>query len=284
MHTDIAEVLIDIEAELRQLRLWDDVPPDPRGLPQIIELEDGRAHLQSGASGRVTVEDSHKLGESLIPRSLNLLLAQQWARAGLMMVHGAAFRYESTGVLALGRQGAGKSTLTAAVLAAGGQVVSDDWLLLGNLPTGGIGAQRLREFLMFRHSAPVSELLNQIPELRVVGTQAGCKRIAPTAEQAECMSSQLPGHIEIDQTWILAKPSSARPQKCVNQNASSANLLAMLVEATMPLLFGNAFPLERGALLTTAKKMVKHLETPTVLTGIELVETPTRTLNKLVGL
>jgi len=32
MHTDIAEVLIDIEAELRQLRLWDDVPPDPRAL------------------------------------------------------------------------------------------------------------------------------------------------------------------------------------------------------------------------------------------------------------
>jgi uncharacterized protein YqcC (DUF446 family) len=32
MHTDIAAVLIDIEAELRQLRLWDGVPPDPRAL------------------------------------------------------------------------------------------------------------------------------------------------------------------------------------------------------------------------------------------------------------
>jgi len=32
MHTDVAAVLIDIEAELRQLRLWDDVPPDPRDL------------------------------------------------------------------------------------------------------------------------------------------------------------------------------------------------------------------------------------------------------------
>lgn len=32
MHTDVAAVLIDIEAELRQLRLWDEVPPDPRAL------------------------------------------------------------------------------------------------------------------------------------------------------------------------------------------------------------------------------------------------------------
>ncbi|MEE4111045.1 MAG: YqcC family protein [Halieaceae bacterium] len=32
MHTDIAALLIDIEAELRQLRLWDEVPPEPRAL------------------------------------------------------------------------------------------------------------------------------------------------------------------------------------------------------------------------------------------------------------
>lgn len=32
MHTEVAAVLIDIEAELRQLRLWDEVPPDPRDL------------------------------------------------------------------------------------------------------------------------------------------------------------------------------------------------------------------------------------------------------------
>jgi uncharacterized protein YqcC (DUF446 family) len=32
MHTDIAELLIDIEAELRQLGLWDRVPPSPEAL------------------------------------------------------------------------------------------------------------------------------------------------------------------------------------------------------------------------------------------------------------
>ena len=32
MHTEVAAVLIDIEAELRQLRLWDEVPPDPAAL------------------------------------------------------------------------------------------------------------------------------------------------------------------------------------------------------------------------------------------------------------
>jgi uncharacterized protein YqcC (DUF446 family) len=32
MNTDIAELLIDIEAELRQLGLWDRVPPSPEAL------------------------------------------------------------------------------------------------------------------------------------------------------------------------------------------------------------------------------------------------------------
>jgi uncharacterized protein YqcC (DUF446 family) len=32
MHIDVAAVLIDIEAELRQLRLWDDDEPDPQAL------------------------------------------------------------------------------------------------------------------------------------------------------------------------------------------------------------------------------------------------------------
>jgi len=32
MHTDIAELLIDIEAELRQLGLWDRLPPSPEAL------------------------------------------------------------------------------------------------------------------------------------------------------------------------------------------------------------------------------------------------------------
>jgi len=32
MHTDVAVVLIDVEAELRRLRLWDDEPPTPEAL------------------------------------------------------------------------------------------------------------------------------------------------------------------------------------------------------------------------------------------------------------
>ncbi|RLQ20788.1 YqcC family protein [Seongchinamella sediminis] len=32
MHTEIAEVLIDIEAQLRQLGLWDKIPPSSRAL------------------------------------------------------------------------------------------------------------------------------------------------------------------------------------------------------------------------------------------------------------
>ncbi|MEQ9464347.1 MAG: YqcC family protein [Haliea sp.] len=35
MHTEVAEVLIDIEAQLRQLSLWERVPPSSRALASV---------------------------------------------------------------------------------------------------------------------------------------------------------------------------------------------------------------------------------------------------------
>ena len=35
MHTEIAEVLIDIEAHLRQLNMWDRIPPSSQALASV---------------------------------------------------------------------------------------------------------------------------------------------------------------------------------------------------------------------------------------------------------
>ena len=88
--------------------------------------------------------------DRILPQSLHLLLAQQWARAGIMTLHAAAVSTPGGGILSLGPRGAGTSTLTVSALAAGLGVITDDWMILGRAADGQIEVERLRGFLMLR--------------------------------------------------------------------------------------------------------------------------------------
>ena len=259
-----------------------DAPPEPEGAERVIELEDGRVHLLSGAPGRVEVGSTQSLGDTLLPRSLNLLLAQQWARVGLMMVHGAAFRFNSTGVLTLGRQGAGKSTLTAAALAAGGRVVSDDWLLLGVLPSGEIRAQRLRNFLMFRENPATQELLSAVPELVLSGAQQGRKLVAAIDRQPKCLADRFVESTRIDQIWLLEAATASRTAEPRLRGISQSELLAALTEATMPLLFSKRFPAERNALLHAATRAIQASDCKAIISGSMLISRPRQSVQAIV--
>ena len=57
---------------------------------------------------------------------LEMALTHALAMSGYVVNHAAAFEIDGTAVLAVGPTRAGKSTLSAAALAAGGAVVSDD--------------------------------------------------------------------------------------------------------------------------------------------------------------
>jgi len=176
-------------------RLADTPDRDDSGPPQTIALDDGRTLLTSGAAGEVRVEPGHVLGDVLQPLSLNLLLAQQWARAGLVLVHGAAFELDGTGILALGDRGAGKSVLTAAVLAAGGRVVSDDWVMLGSPDGETFRAERLRDFLMFRKSRATQSLLARLDDMPVIEQDDPPKQVF----RIERESPRFPATVRIDQ-------------------------------------------------------------------------------------
>lgn len=73
------------------------------------------------------------------------------AARGVFLLHGSAFRLGGHKILAVGPTGSGKSTLVAAVLASGGQVVSDDMLAL-SLEGEIAVVHRWRPYLSFRQS------------------------------------------------------------------------------------------------------------------------------------
>jgi len=260
-----------------------DVLAEPSGEPQAIDLEDGCVHLHSGARGRIEIEAAHATGDTLLPRSLNLLLAQQWARAGIMMVHGAAFSHEAHGILALGRQGAGKSTLTSAVLAAGGRVVSDDWILLGASPSGALRAQRLRHFLMLRQNPSTRKLLSALPDLRLEETQQRRKLVAPIDNQPDSLAQRFTEATDIERIWLLEAPADVRPTVSRQQQIDDGSAsLAQFIEATMPLLFSTRFPVERKALLAIVNRLRREVPISRLQAGAEIVTAPGQSLSRLL--
>lgn len=79
--------------------------------------------------------------------ALGLGLVRGFSIAGHLILHAAAVRYRGLTVLALGPSGAGKTTLCAAAIRAGGQVVSDDLILLAeHAPADEIRALWLHPF------------------------------------------------------------------------------------------------------------------------------------------
>ena len=260
-----------------------DAPDAPAATPFEKDLPDGRAILHSGAPGTVRVEPHHRLaGDMLQPQSLYLLLAQQWARAGLMLVHGAAFELDGTGVLALGSKGAGKSVLTAAAMAAGARVVSDDWVMVGLDPSGRLRAERLREFMMLRHGQACDLLMSRLKDLRPAPLAKRPKTVFHFRDQPESVRRQCIPTCSVDRVWLLKRPPAGRFQPSRREEASPVQALSALIQATMPILFSRRFELEAGQLRKTTDSAFAGNRLFTVCTGPDLLEYPTQVLAPLL--
>jgi len=246
-------------------------------------LEDGRAMLHSGQPGTVMVETGHQLSEELLqPQSLYLLLAQQWARAGLMLVHGAVFEFEGHGVLALGDRGAGKSVLTMAALAAGAKVISDDWVMLGSDADGTVRAERLREFLMLRHGLACDRLLAALPDLRPTALRNRPKSVVRMEEQPAELQAHFTTTCRIDRFWLLQRRRTGRMPHSERIPATSADALSAVIRATMPLFFSRTFEHEAKRLRATAGRLATQIGASQVRTGTDILENPSSCLNYLL--
>lgn len=246
-------------------------------------LDDGRAILRSGHPGTVIVEAGHRLSEELLqPQSLYLLLAQQWARAGLMLVHGAAFEHDGTGVLVLGDKGAGKSVLTAAAMAAGARVVSDDWVMVGTDADGTVRAERLREFLMLRHGLACDRLLTAMPELHSVPLRNRPKSVVRMQDQSAELQAIFTTTCPIDRFWLLQRPRAGRMPHSERTPASSAEALSTIIRATMPLFFSRGFDHEANCLSATAGRLATQTGAVCVRTGTEFLEDPAGSMRSML--
>ena len=83
-----------------------------------------------GSSTLASREDNLTLGREMSSRALRIMIDHAWSSQGSFFLHAAAYRVFDSGILVLAPQAAGKSILSAAALAAGGALVSDDWLAL----------------------------------------------------------------------------------------------------------------------------------------------------------
>lgn len=252
-------------------------PEPPEATMHEQQLEDGRALLRSGHPGTVMVEAGHRLPEELLqPQSLYLLLAQQWARAGLMLVHGAVLEFEGQGILALGDRGAGKSVLTMAALAAGAKVVSDDWVMLGTDADATVRAERLREFLMLRHGPACDRLLAALPELRSVPLRKRPKSVIRMEDQSTGLQAHFTNTCRIDRFWLLQRPRAARTAHSERTPASTAEALSAIIQATMPLFFSRKFEHEADQLRATAGRLATQIGASRLQTGTDMLEHPAR--------
>ena len=246
------------------------------------DLPDGRAILASGLPGRIEFGTEHRRQDLLLPQSLNLLLAQQWARSGIMMMHAACFEFGGVTTLVVGRKAAGKSILSMAALAAGGRVISDDWLLVALDPGGSAVAERLREFLMLREGWAGTQLRELLVDLPTQSASPRPKHTIALDRVPPDIQTRFPAAATVDQIWRLQRPRAGRSRDTRSEALQQHHALAAIIESTMPLLYGAAFPAERRQLMHTAARLADGTRLRTVETGTDLIEAPRATLERIL--
>jgi hypothetical protein len=225
------------------------------------DLTDGLVRLNSGGRSELSVRPDHDDPDALLPSSLYLCFAHQWALAGLLPLHAAAFATNNGGVLAVGDKGTGKSTLTAAALIAGCRVVSDDWLL-AQATSSGLVVERLRRFIMLRHGWASEQVKRHLPDLSFRDQEGRPKSIV----RLPPVDARFPTRTTVDRMYELSRPRGARTQTSFTEPLSNRQALAALVRSSMPLLFSAALPIEQSLLLESCRlglpKVVKYRLVP----------------------
>lgn len=257
-----------------------DAPDKPTAAETVdIDLEDGHVITASNQPARLQVEPHHSLRPTLFPRSLNLCLSQQFARAGILPVHGAGLVLDGTGIMLLGGKASGKSTLVAAALATGARVVSDDWLLFGLDRQGVPTMERLRQFLMLRHGHATKSLIDRHESLSF---QPSTQRPKSTLAISSNAPEFPPQHL-IDQLWILRR-LNPRPATTQTDQSNRGSALTAFVTHSMPILFGKRFGHEHKNLQALLAAFLPKATLLEVATGLDMVTDTAATLSRLMQL
>jgi len=204
-------------------------------------------------------------------------LTHALALRGRAVLHAAAFSIEGTSILAVGATRSGKSTITAAVLRAGGAVVSDDSVVLGIDDQGGVVAGALRRDVWFRTGT-----VALLPD----GLRSNLRERSSFGEPRWGLERQLsPGEFRTSirpQAVILLR-RDARMRAMRIARVSAAEALAGLIRATSPLFLSGRYPVERERLLPVLTSLANGTPCFAVRMGRVLLEDPEHALEELAA-
>jgi len=206
---------------------------------------------------------------------LEMALTHALAMGGYVVNHAAAIEIGGAAMLAVGPTHAGKSTLSAAALAAGGAVVSDDSVILGRSQEGNASVGALRRDLWLRD---------------------GSQGILPKAMGSRLLEYKAFG----ERRWGLERATSpdlfrtrVRPQAIVLlrrdlrvrgfalRRVSSAKGLAGLIRASSVLFLSGRYSFEREMCMPGLVELANSAPCYEVRMGRALVEEPDSTVRRL---
>lgn len=254
-------------------------PPDSE-LPASFHRDfgDSTVACTSGAKATAQVLDSHPQPKvSRLPTAIAFGFAQQWARLGCACVHGAVLKLDEITILVLGAQASGKSVLSTSCLAAGGGIVTDDYLLLGQREEAVFG-ERIRQFLSLRRSWAGESLVAEVDVDWGVGTTGNRAFLRVPDHDA-----RFPVLSRIDRIWVLRRPRAGRRRHSSLEPISQAEVYAAIVAAIQPLLLGGDFPHERALLRSLVGRLMASTSAARLETGQDIVLTPIQTWHRLLA-
>ena len=208
---------------------------------------------------------------------LETALIHALAVGGYVVNHAAALEVDGTALLVVGPSRAGKSTLCAAVLAAGGAVVSDDSVILGLDEEGVPSAGALRRDLWLRDGSV--ELLPETLRARLwEGVSFGERRWGlERAAFPELFRTR------VRPRAIVLLHRDLRVRGFTLRRLSSAEGLAGLILASSPLFLSGRYPVEQGRCMPGLMELVNGTPCFDVRMGRALVEDPAATVRRLAG-
>lgn len=230
---------------------------------------DGRLRLPSQVDKPLHLSPLHP---DSIPGigALTTGLCYALSAAGGLVLHAGCFMLQGKRVLVLGQSGSGKSTLCAAAIHAGGRVLSDDSVLVD---ATGI-AYPLRRDLSLRKPSLGMLSPHTIETLT--------RQFNGLENKWFLLRQQNPGayldRMEIDETWILRRPSDREQPSKTPVDAATA--LRYLMDNTH-FLANPSYGHLQATLLPAACRLVEQNQNYLVDTTTGLVETPQAVLSSL---
>jgi hypothetical protein len=208
---------------------------------------------------------------------LEVALSHALALEGYVVNHAAAIEIDGTALLAVGPTRAGKSTLCAAALAAGGAVVSDDSVILGLDEDGSASAGALRRDLWVRDGSegllPKAMRKNLLETASLGERRWGLKRAAIPNRSRNRVRPQ---------AMVLLRRDLRRRGYALRR-VSASDGLAGLILASSALFLSGRYPLERKRCMPGLMELANSAPCFELRMGRVLVEDPVTTVRRLAG-